>query len=162
MAFESADDLYILRVHQGGTLPLYRAIVLAIVQGLTEFLPISSTAHLVIIPRLFNWSDPGLGFDIALHLGTLIAVVTYFFPTWISLLAGSLSERGSDHSQATDRTLLTYIFLATIPAAVSGLLLRHAAETSLRDVELIGLMMIVVGLYMWLAELVGRRAIAMK
>ena len=65
-------------------MPLYQVIVLAIIQGLTEFLPISSSAHLALAPWLFGWKDPGLVFDIALHAGTLAAVILYFFRDWLN------------------------------------------------------------------------------
>jgi undecaprenyl-diphosphatase len=67
-------------------MPLYQAIVLAIIQGLTEFLPVSSTAHLTIIPELLHWQDPGLSFDVALHSGTLVAVLVYFFRDWVQVI----------------------------------------------------------------------------
>ena len=71
-------------------MPLYQAIILAIVQGLTEFLPVSSTAHLALIPEIFHWQDPGLGFDIALHVGTLAAIFIYFFRDWVTVIANGL------------------------------------------------------------------------
>ena len=71
-------------------MPLIEAIVLGIVQGLTEFLPISSTAHLVLIPWLLGWKDPGLAFDVALHVGTLAAILIYFFRDWVQVLAQGL------------------------------------------------------------------------
>ena len=71
-------------------MPIYQAIVLAIIQGLTEFLPISSSAHLTIAPWLLGWKDPGLTFDIALHLGTLAAVIAYFFRDWIQIIGNGL------------------------------------------------------------------------
>jgi undecaprenyl-diphosphatase len=149
-------------------LPLSEVIVLAVVQGLTEFLPISSTAHLAIIPRLLHWRDPGLGFDIALHFGTLIAVVVYFFPTWINLLGGALranfritsDDQGgplTPRDKRHERLLLAYLALATIPAMITGLIFQKAAEGSLRTPVVIGSAMIVVGLYMWWSEHAGRR-----
>ena len=71
-------------------MPLYQAIILAIVQGLTEFLPVSSTAHLAIIPQLLHWKDPGLAFDIALHVGTLAAVLIFFFKDWVRIVLTGL------------------------------------------------------------------------
>jgi undecaprenyl-diphosphatase len=154
-------------------LPLFQVIVLAVVQGFTEFLPISSTAHLVIVPRVLHWQDPGLGFDIALHLGTLVAVIAYFFPTWISFIRALLFGRSAEPTVAPDlnstdsvagieRRLVLYLALATLPGAVAGFFLRNAAETSLRNLLLIGSMMVIVGLYMWFAEVVSRRSKAMS
>ena len=71
-------------------MPLFEAIVLGIVQGLTEFLPISSTAHLILIPWLLGWKDPGLAFDVALHVGTLAAILVYFFRDWLQVLGQAL------------------------------------------------------------------------
>jgi len=83
-------------------MPLIQAIVLGIVQGLTEFLPISSTAHLILIPWLFGWKDPGLAFDVALHVGTLAAILIYFFRDWVQVIAQGLGMR-SDHDPALSR-----------------------------------------------------------
>ena len=78
-------------------MPLIEVIVLGILQGLTEFLPVSSTAHLVIAPKLFGWPDPGLSYDIALHVGTLAAVLIYFFRDWIQLIGQGLGlKAGGD------------------------------------------------------------------
>src|SRR2546426_10338593 len=70
-------------------MPLYQAVVLAIIQGLTEFLPVSSTAHLALFPWLLHWKDPGLTFDVALHAGTLVAVVVYFWRVWVEMFAAT-------------------------------------------------------------------------
>src|SRR2546428_7907955 len=72
-------------------MPLYQAVVLAIIQGLTEFLPVSSTAHLALFPWLLHWKDPGLTFDVALHAGTLVAVVVYFWRMWLERFAAAAS-----------------------------------------------------------------------
>ena len=73
---------------------VFQALILGIVQGLAEFLPISSSAHLVLIPWLFHWQDPGLTFDVALHMGTLLAVVLYFWKDWVNLIAAALRPSG--------------------------------------------------------------------
>ena len=75
-------------------LTILQAVILGIVQGLGEFLPISSSAHLIIVPWLFHWSDPGLTFDVALHMGTLLAVVIYFWQDWLNLIRAALSGKG--------------------------------------------------------------------
>jgi len=151
------------REHRGSILPLLQVIVLACVQGLTEFLPVSSTAHLVILPHLMHWHDPGLGFDIALHLGTLLAVFIYFLPTWTSLLRSlwkSDSRNDDDHSpsgaiEGSGRRFAVLLIIATVPALIAGFLFHDAAERQLRNFLIIGTSMIVVGLYMWLCEVVG-------
>src|SRR5271166_5615872 len=116
-------------------MPLLQVIVLGIIQGLTEFLPISSTAHLVVIPKLLGWPDQGLAFDIALHVGTLVAVLLYFFRDWLQVLAQGLGFRtmGGDPGLRRNRGLLWLLALATIPAGVAGLLFQKKAETLWRE-----------------------------
>src|ERR1700733_12933318 len=99
---------------------LLEVIVLGIVQGLTEFLPISSTAHLVLIPELLHWPDPGLSFDIALHVGTLIAVLIYFFRDWLQIIAQGLGLTwGADPGLRRNRMLLWLLIMGTIPAGTA-------------------------------------------
>jgi undecaprenyl-diphosphatase len=110
-------------------LTLIQAVILGIVQGLTEFIPISSSAHLVIIPWLFGWDDPGLSFDIALHLGTLVALLWFFWKDWVRLVrAGiaSIAERkiGAD----TDRRLAWFLIIGTIPGGLVGWLAQSKIE----------------------------------
>ena|SRR5579871_352750 len=139
-------------------MPLLQAIVLGIVQGLTEFLPISSTAHLALVPWLLGWPDPGLSFDIALHVGTLVAVLIYFFRDWIQLIAQGFGMRAEgDPTLKRNRNLLWLLVAGTIPAGVAGLLFQHQAETNWRSPNVIGAMLIGVGLVMWLADRNGRR-----
>jgi undecaprenyl-diphosphatase len=89
--------------------PLWQAIILGAVQGLTEFLPISSTAHLALIPWVFGWRDPGLTFDVALHVGTLVAVLIYFWRTWMELFAACLRDRlgrrGTENAESSENPL---------------------------------------------------------
>ena len=137
-------------------MPLYQAVVLAIVQALTEFLPISSQAHLWFVPWLFGWKDPGLTYDVALHAGTLIAVLIYFFRDWIQIIAhGFGMNAGSDDELRRNQGLLWLLAIATIPAAVAGFFLDKQAETSWRSPYLIGGMLIAIGVLMWIAEKKG-------
>jgi undecaprenyl-diphosphatase len=139
-------------------MPIFQVIVLGIVQGLTEFLPISSTAHLALIPWLFGWKDQGLGFDIALHVGTLVAVLLYFFRDWVQILAQGLGVRtGGDPDLSRNRYLLWLLAIASIPVGVVGIIFKQQAETTWRSPYVIGTMLIVVGLLMWLAEYAGRK-----
>lgn len=132
---------------------LLEVIVLGIVQGLTEFLPVSSTAHLAVIPRIFGWPDPGLAYDIALHVGTLLAVLIYFFRDWIQILANGLGiGSGGDPELSRNRRLLWYLVLGTIPAGIAGLALQKQADTTLRTLPIIGASAILVGLFMWWAD----------
>ncbi len=137
---------------------ILEAIVLGIVQGLTEFLPISSTAHLRIVPAFLGWSDPGAAFTAVTQLGTALAVVIYFrrdleriARTWLrSLREPSLRSQ-------LDARLGWYLVIATIPISIFGLLFRNQIETGARDLYLIGAALIVLGLVLLLAERVGER-----
>jgi len=142
-------------------MPLYQAIILALVQALTEFLPVSSTAHLTLFPWFFGWQDPGLAFDVALHAGTLVAVLLYFFKDWLTLTlcglgisypAGATSEAVAEH-----RRLFWYMVIGTIPGGVLGALFEHKIEEHFRTPVVISLSMIVVGLIMWYADAQSRR-----
>jgi undecaprenyl-diphosphatase len=134
-------------------------IFLGVIQGLTEFLPVSSSAHLVLIPRYFHWADPGLAFDVALHLGTLAAVVLFFRRDLIHLLEAALAP--SDPSRAPARRLLVCLALATVPGALAGLLLEHKAETLFRSPVLIAWTLIGMGLLLGVADrfLSGRKTL---
>src|SRR5208282_1238408 len=108
-------------------MPIYQAIILAIVQGLTEFLPVSSTAHLWLVPWIMKWNDPGLTFDIALHAGTLVAVLGYFWRYWLEMIKMGLGIRevrtparvGSITLLGENRRLFWFLVIATIPAGIS-------------------------------------------
>ena len=138
-------------------MPLLQVIVLAVLQGITEFLPISSSAHLALTPWLFGWRDQGLEFDIALHIGTLFSVLIYFFRDWLRILANGLGFSdlailGPDPSLDRNPRMLWYLVAATIPAGIAGLLFKDTVETTLRSPYVMGAMLIVVGLIMWAAE----------
>ena len=133
-------------------MPLLQVIVLAMVQGITEFLPISSTAHLAMAPWLLGWQDQGLTFDIALHVGTLAAVLLYFFRDWLQVIAQGFGlAYGNDAQLKQNRMLLWYLAVASIPLGVIGFIFKDQAE-EWRNPFLIGGMLIAVGLLMWLAE----------
>src|SRR5277367_4689523 len=140
---------------------LWQLIILAVVQGLTEFLPISSSAHLILIPQLFRWPDPGLAFDVALHAGTLIAVLLFFLREWIQLVLCGVGfhypRRASDHMVAQNQRLFWYLVAGSIPGAVVGFLFEKKAEEAWRSPIPIAIAMIVMGLVMWYAEHIGRR-----
>jgi undecaprenyl-diphosphatase len=156
-------------------LPIYQAIVLAIVQGLGEFIPISSSGHLIIVRRLLGWNELSpaheLSFDVALHFGTLLSVLYYFRRTWIQIIRAALggkvvrfSEAGSadvnlsPDEQKQERMLLWFLAIATIPGAIAGKLLEHSAEDYFREhIFLIAGALIAVALLMWLGEKVGSR-----
>ncbi|MBI2686262.1 MAG: undecaprenyl-diphosphatase UppP [Acidobacteria bacterium] len=139
-------------------MPLVQVIVLAIVQGITEFLPISSSAHLALTPWLFGWQDQGLEFDIALHVGTLFSVLLYFYKDWLRIIANGFGLALSSVDPTLDRNpkMLWYLVAATIPAGVAGLLFKDKIETTLRSPFVMGSMLVIVGLVMWLAERVAK------
>jgi len=136
--------------------PLFQAIILAVIQALTEFLPISSTAHLILFPWLFGWREPGLPFDVALHAGTLLAVLLYFFQTWLTFLLCGLgmhypSRAGAEEVQR-NRRMFWYMAVGTIPAGLLGFFFHHQIEDNLRRPVIIGTALIGVGLLMWWAD----------
>jgi len=133
---------------------ILRAVVLGIVQGLTEFLPISSSAHLVLVPWFLGWPESGLTFDIALHVGTLLAVTIYF---WRDLL--TLALEGLTHGTRTTMGRVGWgIVVGTIPAAISGLLLEEQVETTFRHPLQIAFLLAFMGVMLYLADRLGRKA----
>jgi len=129
------------------------AIVLGIVQGLTEFLPISSTAHLRIVPAFAGWDDPGAAFTAVVQLGTMAAVLLYFrHDLWRIARASLTALRDPRARRSTDARLGLYIVLGTIPIGVFGLVFKDQIETGARDLTLIGCTLIVLGLLLLAAE----------
>lgn len=138
---------------------LLQTIVLAIVQGLTEFLPISSSGHLFLLAWLLKWPDPGLTYTVALHAGTLVALLVYFARTWLALAASlvapgstALAELGGVEQP---RRLLGLVVLATLPGALAGYALESYAETVFRAPRLVAAALLLVALVMWLADQMG-------
>jgi undecaprenyl-diphosphatase len=142
-------------------MPLLHAIILAIVQGLTEFLPISSSAHLILLPRWLGWADPGLAFDVALHSGTLVAVVLYFLKDWIELILAGFGfnyPRGASAARVQhNRRLFWYLVIGTIPGAIVGFLFEKRIEESLRSPVPIAIAAMALGAVMWYADYAGRK-----
>ncbi|MGD0919375.1 MAG: undecaprenyl-diphosphate phosphatase [Thermodesulfobacteriota bacterium] len=126
---------------------ILQAAILGLAQGLGEFLPISSSAHLVLIPWLFSWADPGLTFDVALHIGTLVAVVIYFWKDWWRLIVKGLTDARSGEGR-----LFWYLVAASVPGAIGGFLLEKEAETIFRSPLLIAMMLIGMGIFLYWAD----------
>jgi len=133
-----------------------QALIMGIVQGLTEFLPISSSGHLIVVPAIFGWTDPfidSLAFSVMLHLGTLAALLAYFWREWVLLVPAGLatirdrSTRGEPH-----RRLALNIAISTIPAVIAGLLLNDFIEEHVRQAGLVAIMLLVGASIMWLAD----------
>ncbi|MEA2270985.1 MAG: undecaprenyl-diphosphatase [Solirubrobacteraceae bacterium] len=136
----------------------FQAIVLGIVQGLTEFLPISSSGHLRIVPAFFGWEDPGAAFTAVIQLGTMAAVLLYFRQDlWRIAVAWVRSLRDREVRRTLDARLGWYILLGTIPIGVFGLAFKDQIGNEFRTLELIGGTLIVFGLVMLAAEAVSRR-----
>lgn len=131
-------------------------VVLAIVQGLTEFLPISSSGHLVLVPHAFGWPDQGLAFDVAVHFGSLVAVLVFFRADIAALLEGALQVAGGKVATPESRLALG-IALGTIPASVGGLLFAAWIEDNLRSLMVIFFTLSGYAVLMLLADLYGRR-----
>jgi undecaprenyl-diphosphatase len=137
-------------------MPLFQAIILALVQALTEFLPVSSTAHLILFPWLLHWPDPGEAFDVALHAGTLLAVALYFFKDWLTLiicgLGGKYPANALAEEVAQHKRLFWYMIVGTIPGAILGKLFDKQIEEHLRLPAIIGVSMVLIALLMWWAD----------
>jgi undecaprenyl-diphosphatase len=133
-----------------------QVIILAIVQGLTEFLPISSSGHLVLVPFFFEWTDQGLAFDVAVHVGSLAAVCIFFRRDIASLISGGVQVLGGNVKTSESRMALA-IALGTIPAAVAGLLFASWIEQNLRDPAVIVYTLAGYGILMAVADRFGRR-----
>ena len=139
-------------------MPLLHAILLGIVQGLTEFLPVSSSAHLIVIPWILGWDDGGLTFDVALHVGTLAAVILFFFRDWMQIIGQAVGLNiGNDPGLSKNRGLLWLLIAGTIPGGVAGLLFEKQAESALRSPYIVATAAIVIGIVMWLADSRGRK-----
>ena len=131
---------------------VFQAVVLGLVQGLAEFLPISSSAHLVLVPWVFRWPDPGLAFDVALHVGTLVAVLWYFRAEWVRLTQSAFALLRTRRVDTEEKRRFLHIVVATIPAAIGGLLLEDYAESTFRSPSLIAITLMVMGVVLWAAD----------
>lgn len=132
---------------------IFQAIVLGIVQGLTEFLPISSTGHLRIVPALLGWEDPGTAFTAIIQLGTMAAVLVYFFKDIVRIVSAWARSLWTPELRGTlDARMGWYIGLGTIPIGVFGLLFQNQIETTARDLRLIGWVLILFGILLWAVD----------
>lgn len=137
---------------------VWQAIVLGVVQGLAEFLPISSSAHLALAPLLLGWTDPGLAFDVALHLGTLLALAWYFRAEWLRLIRAGFAILRQRAVRSDDEWQVVYLVIATIPGAAAGLLVKDYAETVFRAPMLTAVALMVMGALLWAADRFAPRA----
>jgi undecaprenyl-diphosphatase len=145
---------------------LIQALIMGIVQGLTEFLPVSSSGHLILVPHLFGWDDAfinSLAFSVMLHIGTLAALLIYFAKDWLRLVpAGiaAIASRSFDGDE--DRRLAWLLVAATIPAAIIGFVLEGVIATAFRGVLLVTVMLVVGGGILWLADRIGAKSREIK
>jgi undecaprenyl-diphosphatase len=140
---------------------LVQAIVLGIVQGLTEFLPISSSGHLIVVPALLGWHDPfieSLAFSVMLHVATLAALLIYFARDWARLIpAGLATLRDRSFRGDPDRRLAWLLAVATVPAVVVGILLNDLIETAFREPRLVAITLVVGAIILWLGDRLGSK-----
>ncbi len=144
---------------------LLEAVVLGIVQGLTEFLPISSTAHLRVVPALFHWADPGVAYSAVIQLGSVIAVITYFMKDLLQLAFGSLKAIGQRNFSDHDLQVSLSVLIGTLPICILGLLFKSVLEQNdgpARSLFVIGGAAIFMGLLLLLAEMKGKRERGME
>ena len=140
---------------------LVRATALALLQGLTEFLPVSSSAHLILPAALLGWEDQGLAFDVAVHLGTLFAVLMYFRKDLLAIANGMLLQLVKGQSSDESR-LGWYLLVATVPVVIAGFLLKDVVEALLRDVRVLTVTTLVFALLLWFADRNPRQAGSMQ
>ena len=144
---------------------LLQALVMGIAQGLTEFLPISSSGHLILVPYLFGWDDPfltSLAFSVVLHVGTLAALLVYFRADWLRIVPAFFALlRDRSFRDDPDRRLAFLLALSTLPAALVAFLLNDVVETAVRQPGLVAVMLVVGAAILWLADRWGPRTHAM-
>jgi undecaprenyl-diphosphatase len=131
---------------------VFQAIVLGIVQGLSEFLPVSSSGHLLLVRYLLKWPDPGLAFDVSLHLGTLVAVLWYFWRDWVGLIRASLRVIVQREARTPEERRALFLILATLPAAAAGVLFAELADTIFRAPQITAVALIVLGVILWYVD----------
>ena len=140
---------------------LVQAVVLGIVQGLTEFLPVSSSGHLIIVPALLGWDDPfiqSLAFSVMLHIATLLALLVYFQADWRRLIpAGLAAIRDRSFREDPDRKLAWLLAASTIPAVIAGVLLNDVIENGFREPRLVAITLVIGAVILWLADRLGSR-----
>jgi undecaprenyl-diphosphatase len=138
---------------------ILQALLMGIAQGLTEFLPVSSSGHLVLLPYVFGWDDAfirSLGFSVMLHVGTLVALLVYFRADWLRIVpAGFATVRDRSFRDDPDRRLAWLLVASTVPAALAGFFLNDVLETQFRSVELVVVMLVVAGIAMGVADRIG-------
>lgn len=137
---------------------VFQAFVLGTLQGLAEFLPISSSAHLTLAPWALGWPEPGLAFDVALHVGSLVALLWYFRAEWLALARAARSIVANRRVSTVEERRLVLLVIASIPGGIAGLLLEKKAETAFRAPALTAAALIVMGAVLWIVDARASRA----
>src|SRR5438876_7913540 len=140
---------------------IFQALVMGVVQGLTEFLPVSSSGHLIVVPWLLGWHDPfidSLAFSVMLHMATLLALLIYFRADWLRLVpAGLAAIRDRSLRDDPDRRLAWLLAVATVPAVIAGIALNDLAETAFREPRLVAVTLTIGAVILWIADRASRR-----
>lgn len=134
-----------------------QALILGLVQGFSELLPISSSAHLMLTPWIFGWRDHGLAFDVALHVGTLFAIGWYFRRDWVALIRSALGILRKRAVDTPDEWRVVFLVIATLPAAVAGFTVQDLAETTFRSPRLVAFTLMLMGVVLWLVDRMASR-----
>jgi len=129
---------------------IIQSLILGTIQGITEFLPVSSSGHLVIIPFLLGWKEHGLSFDVALHFGTVIALVYLFWKDWLGIIARAFSNK--EESDTYPKNMLWQIMVASIPAAIFGVLIDKYVESYFHQPILLAANLVLFGLILWFVD----------
>ncbi|MCX6737740.1 MAG: undecaprenyl-diphosphate phosphatase, partial [Candidatus Parcubacteria bacterium] len=138
-------------------------IILSLILGITELLPVSSSAHLIILPWFFKINDPGLAFDVALHLGTLLALTVYFFKDWLKIIKLGFSRKAQiDSKELYNHKTLWFLVLATSPVVIFGFIFGDKLEKWLRQPLVTAVSLIVFGILLWLSDKYSQKTLTVK
>jgi undecaprenyl-diphosphatase len=135
-----------------GEMSILNAILFGLIQGFAEMLPISSSAHLVLFPWIFGFTDPGLAFDVALHLGTLVAILAYFWRDWVDMASSLLKLARERKVTSQSQKLAGLLLIASVPGAIFGFALGDLAERTFRNPLLIAVTLVVAGVLLYIAD----------
>ena len=142
---------------------ILKAVILGIIQGITEFLPISSTAHLRIIPAFFGWKDIGSGYTAVMQIGTMLAIIIYFWKDLTGMFGAFISSLGSKDFKTNPNTrLFLQVMIGTIPILIFGYLLRHVIDNQFRSIYLIAAMMVLFSFVIAIAEKISKKNILIE
>lgn len=136
-------------------MPIVQAVILAILQGVTEFLPISSSAHLALIPWWLGWANPPLIFEVVVHMGTTVALIGYFWRDWLTLVQAGISVLRKRHFETTDEKLFFFIGISIIPGAIGGIMIEPYFEGVLSDPVVVAVTLYITAALLIISESVN-------